>query len=741
MHVACRSADSGQKHSTNARVWRGALGTLVMVVMLLLIATVLGCAAAQTACTVNVATSTVSSWDNGYTASVVVSNPGPAIVTGWRASVSLGTGSLSGQPWSCVLQGVAAGVATFSGPAWQLDLAPGASFSFGFNVNGPSSQLASACGAPAPAPATTAPATTAPATTAPATTAPATTAPNTPAPNTPAPNTPAPNTPAPNTPAPNPANAPLSTTAVGDPVARFQSWVSTLTTLPSGTFRAVHSSGGAAGGVVSEGQGYGLLMGGIVVASLPATHPQRAWAVQTTYELFQGWKQMCKLSAGGGHCQSNFYCSGSPCLPHWKFDDAITSAQGTGSAVDGDEDAMLGMILFVKALQASPPPFWNEVADWAQQTCHAFFDYGTVSNGAGTARAPKLGSCWGGWDCSNPSYWSPAAYRACSDYLQQRSGPALDWTTLLRTTYQLAAAAQCPATGLVPNWYVPNANDPSVPGTTGCSGSGTPAAQFGAEASRLVWRMAADYVLYGTAEGRAFSVRAQAQATQADLGNGAWGALQTVLRFSLAHSLSHSRGAAAGLSGAANLQRLVQQRLYLRAAVQLSGCAFHGRPGAQRRRGQDCRCTHQRLLRRVVADDCHADAERQPAAGRDAAERRRGTSRLCSRPCEPGLAEVGRGRGGVGRGAGGAAAGAAGGAGCSSCTQEPQRCGAASSGAAASRRRAGNGGVAQPRHTFVASLLRRSQTQIRTRALVLFELLHRLTTLKGSNCVLSTLGP
>ena len=33
-------------------------------------------------------------------------------------------------------------------------------------------------------------------------------------------------------------------------------------------------------------------------------------------------------------------------------------------------------------------------------------------------RVLKLGSCWGGWDCSNPSYLAPAHYRVFKDYMQ-----------------------------------------------------------------------------------------------------------------------------------------------------------------------------------------------------------------------------------------------------------------------------------------------------------------------------------
>lgn len=47
--------------------------------------------------------------------------------------------------------------------------------------------------------------------------------------------------------------------------------------------------------------------------------------------------------------------------------------------------------------------------------------------------------------------------------------------------------------GLNTNWYVPNSN-PTVQGTTNCGGSGTPSAEFGAEASRTMWRVVLDYL-------------------------------------------------------------------------------------------------------------------------------------------------------------------------------------------------------------------------------------------------------
>lgn len=92
-------------------------------------------------------------------------------------------------------------------------------------------------------------------------------------------------------------------------------------------------------------------MAGLLVSTMDPADSAYGTVVQQAYELYLGWRQMAILSAASGSCQANFYCKvGSnsfPCLPHWKFSDQITSAWGTGAALDGDEDAILGLILIV----------------------------------------------------------------------------------------------------------------------------------------------------------------------------------------------------------------------------------------------------------------------------------------------------------------------------------------------------------------------------------------------------------
>merc|ERR1719266_1003155 len=72
------------------------------------------------------------------------------------------------------------------------------------------------------------------------------------------------------------------------------------------------------------------------------------------------------------------------------------------------------------------------------------------------------------------------------------------WNMLIDTSYKFLATTQCPDTGLVPTWaLVREVDSLSLAKQSGSfSGSGTPQYEFGAEASRTMWRVAIDSVLY-----------------------------------------------------------------------------------------------------------------------------------------------------------------------------------------------------------------------------------------------------
>ncbi|CAK9110215.1 unnamed protein product, partial [Durusdinium trenchii] len=323
----------------------------------------------------------------------------------------------------------------------------------------------------------------------------------------------------------NPAPGQVFVTGtVGSGKARLFEFINALSDqpIPGSGARAVHSSGGAAGGVVSESQGYGLLLTGAMLASLGPSDADRPKILDYTYEMFLGWRRMCERSKEDGSCQDDegFQCGGKqfPCLPHWKFDDDLTGIIGKGAAPDGDADALAGMLLAVLSLEkASAPPSWlDEVGQWAYDTCKQFYMSSTVSSSSGNHRIVKLGSCWGGWggQGQNPSYHAPGVYRLCRNYMksydvkygetaQEGENFESKWNKLISTTYKMFGATQCDSTGLIPNWAKIYEEGQSLRAEMGFSGSGTPGAEYGSEASRAVWRVALDFLLFPNEAGEA----------------------------------------------------------------------------------------------------------------------------------------------------------------------------------------------------------------------------------------------
>jgi len=286
---------------------------------------------------------------------------------------------------------------------------------------------------------------------------------------------------------------------------------------------AVVSSGGVAGNgqVVSEGQAYGLLITGTVLASWD-THAGRVSGASRSRVLkyFEGyynfWKEMCDNSSGNNNnCQPNGnYCRSSNgrsyvCLPDWKHDKTGGSIS-TGPAPDADEDAIVGIMLAVKAVENdSNKPYWyDEARKWADASATAFFKF-NVDSSRGNYRLVKLGSCWGGWESNgnNPSYHSPGSYRVMKDY--QNSFPnndrvgynavsQSDWTKLIDTSHEVLRAVQCSNNGaLVPNWAtIGVSGNRIVHSGDSFSGSGTAQYEYGAEAARTTFRVALDAAFY-----------------------------------------------------------------------------------------------------------------------------------------------------------------------------------------------------------------------------------------------------
>jgi hypothetical protein len=274
--------------------------------------------------------------------------------------------------------------------------------------------------------------------------------------------------------------------------------------------------------VVSESQAYSLLITGTVLASWD-THAgkvpnsKRSDVIKSFEGYFNFWKQMCLNSSNkGSNCQPNGnYCKSSSigessvCLPDWRHY-KTGGSESTGPAPDADEDAIVGIILAVKAVENDiTKPIWYDTArKWADASATAFFEF-EVDKSKADYRLVKLGSCWGGWGSSgnNPSYHSPGSYRVMKDY--QRSFPnnqrvgynaisQTEWKKLIDTSHEVLRAVQCSNDGaLVPNWATIGESDGKIIHTGGgFSGSGTAQYEYGAEAARTTFRVALDAALY-----------------------------------------------------------------------------------------------------------------------------------------------------------------------------------------------------------------------------------------------------
>jgi len=354
--------------------------------------------------------------------------------------------------------------------------------------------------------------------------------PTPPAPTPPSPTPPSPTPPSPSPPSPTPPPvAPGSNTLFSASTTRSSyealKELDSLTNVIQATnppIYALVAEGGAAGNgnVVSEGQAYGVMIAGITLAAMDTSDPNRQDTMKRFYGYFNGWKRMCEISTPKSFCQDQKLCGGgaTACLPGWKHDKDLTEVLGTGAAPDGDEDAIVGMIMAVKALEndAQKPVWYNEVKVWADASSTSFLYYNTKPSKSGNAnRIVKLGSCWGGWETEgqNPSYHSPGSYRLMKDY--QKDFPNSDrdymmpnfqdgistearWNRVIDTSYEFLDEAQCDDMGLVPNWAMATeAGSGEInlyPGSF--SGSGTPQYEFGAEASRTVWRVLLDVAMY-----------------------------------------------------------------------------------------------------------------------------------------------------------------------------------------------------------------------------------------------------
>jgi len=199
---------------------------------------------------------------------------------------------------------------------------------------------------------------------------------------------------------------------------------------------------------VSEGIGYGMLLA----------------AYAADKDLFDGLWQYYKNNSNGNG------------LMNWKISGCSGTA-GSGGATDADLDA--AMALVVAACQwpsaTNPYNYKNEATALITAIKDHEIHYSSYQaiNGDG----------WGfGSDCRNPSYQSPAYYKAFGDFVPSQAD---FWNNAVNASYTLINANANGTTGLVSNWSNPGGQ------ANNCNGGSV---EYGYDACRNPWRMGVDAI-------------------------------------------------------------------------------------------------------------------------------------------------------------------------------------------------------------------------------------------------------
>jgi len=340
------------------------------------------------------------------------------------------------------------------------------------------------------------------------------------------------------------------------------------------TARTVSADGGAATkGVVTEGMGYAMMVEGMMASQ------GDGWALDLSLGLARAWLGMVHGAEKdeeplGGAMEQNGNASRVDSWPYgvsaipgqeknsgpagvatWKFPRkecyglSNTSDPCHGSATDGDEDAVLGLVYMAPALNYSAAfvdIVIRSIISFASADLGFPDLYRTLPDGR-RVYVPKLGSQWGGltppggkfvrerhvpdW-CYSPAYFAPAHYRIFRDFAKDNWKPEYDeylpphlngsktsmqqladaFDGAILAGYNILYYSSCES-GSVSNWVgvkapcsdndtlacegVPWTHTPYVGEEKGnCSASGTGWGMFGSEGSRMPWRVAMDYILY-----------------------------------------------------------------------------------------------------------------------------------------------------------------------------------------------------------------------------------------------------
>jgi hypothetical protein len=225
--------------------------------------------------------------------------------------------------------------------------------------------------------------------------------------------------------------------------------------------------------------------------------------------------QSVGTSQGSGYC-CNCLTMGTTqgYISPWKYESK--SIAGYGSATDGDEDAIMGLIVLaeresnnanrIHALQSILAFLYEDIGYGSQR------DTRTINGNV--YYVVRTGSSFGGFTdgCYNPSYFSPASYQLFADYIRlygssllPNLGDGVWWETralvfesVIDSGYKILSNVQCSNGGALPNWITLSTVSTDLPWENigySCS-SGTPSQEFGSDASRSPWRICLHYAWY-----------------------------------------------------------------------------------------------------------------------------------------------------------------------------------------------------------------------------------------------------
>lgn len=288
---------------------------------------------------------------------------------------------------------------------------------------------------------------------------------------------------------------------------------------------------------VTEGQGYAMFTAGMRRDSETLKRLVVAWQAMGQGIPSSNVLRPCGGcgAAGSGWQEPKDVCSAerSPCLcrtvpgaymPGWLM--PIRDMGSLGSATDGDEDAITGIIYLAELMDS------DEIREYAVKSIVAFVneDLGDADQERNSRPVPhngqipeelqtmylwRGGTCWGGYDtssgsqdrnlCIAPAYFSPGQWRLFRDYIIKNEKflpstiAANEMVRVLNSAvtwgYNTLQRIAC-ANGIVSNWWtVPDDGWPWNGGLL-CHNSGTPAGAYGADAARMPWRILLDYLWY-----------------------------------------------------------------------------------------------------------------------------------------------------------------------------------------------------------------------------------------------------